>query len=823
MDRKWAGRGAIDTGVAVLRRKRESEWILKLRTVYPYGLNDRVDMFSHDNYASKINCKIGEDMVGKLFPKLPRNFNRNSQQRHRNRKHNNNVNYDIFIKQLEYWVNNDLANASNNIRVALYSIKKKHLKLIANYINDYLNTKDSNFLYLPWYLMALDIIECKLFKELPVISKRPLPKYRCNISFCNKALDFINLPQILRSDDVLKNCPSYLDQSDLPMIVYTLNKPIRSKIFNYHKFVQELDIDKFVNDNTSIPCCCNEFDPSLVDSHHKHIITGNLNIINNNKLRKLISKGPKYREPEKIDWDMARKQIVVGIDEYLNKVAEDKGLNKAYFSEWKNVVMNSVDGKIDTLKTRITPRNTCSVLKDNNADENLKFLQSKFVIVPIDKAANNIAFICKQFYASVIANELDLYKENINSPTYDLVSNININNIINEHKTYLNNMKINLCENMEVLPLIYWIPKMHKNPTSFRFIIASPRCSLKPLSKDLTSIFKLFYRKVERYYTKSRIWSGLKQFWVIQNNKPVIDDINKISRRKAAKTVSTFDFSTLYTKIPHNKLISVLNNIIDFAFKGGTRDYISVSNSQAYWVKSSSSGKGTTYSKHQIREALTYLINNCYFTVGSKLFKQIIGIPMGSDPAPFFANLFLFHYEAEWIKSMKNTNYGKAKKFSYVFRFIDDLLAINDGEEFLNNFLDIYPPELELKKENKNNNEATFLDLHLSINDSQITTQLYDKRNYFHFDIVRFPYKSSTIPSKMFFSTISAEILRICRANSLVESFLETSRVLLLRMKKQGADNHGIKAVLKKMFNRHQEEFHKFQVNIETLINRLLV
>ena len=183
-----------------------------------------------------------------------------------------------------------------------------------------------------------------------------------------------------------------------------------------------------------------------------------------------------------------------------------------------------------------------------------------------------------------------------------------------------------------------------------------------------------------------------------ENNKPVIDDINKISKRKAARTVSTFDFSTLYTKIQHNKLICVLNNIIDFAFKGGTRDYISVSKSQAYWVKSSSSGRGTTYSKSQIKKPLDYLINNCYSTVGTKLFKQIIGTPMGSDPAPFFANLFLFYYEAEWIKSMKNKNYSKAKKFSHVFRFIDDLLAINDGEQFLNNFLDIYPPELELKK-----------------------------------------------------------------------------------------------------------------------------
>ena len=68
---------------------------------------------------------------------------------------------------------------------------------------------------------------------------------------------------------------------------------------------------------------------------------------------------------------------------------------------------------------------------------------------------------------------------------------------------------------------------------------------------------------------------------------------------------------------------------------------------------------------------------------------------MGSDPAPLFANLFLFFYESRWLKSIKNTNYGVARKFGNSFRFIDDLIEINDGNEF-----EIYPFELILKKQN---------------------------------------------------------------------------------------------------------------------------
>ena len=148
-------------------------------------------------------------------------------------------------------------------------------------------------------------------------------------------------------------------------------------------------------------------------------------------------------------------------------------------------------------------------------------------------------------------------------------------------------------------------------------------------------------------------------------------------------------------------------------------------------------------------------INNSFFQVGSEIFRQVIGIPMGSDPAPFFANLFLFFYETRWLKSIKNTNYEVARKFGNVFRLIDDLIAINDGNKFENHYNEIYPSELILKKEITSHRETTFLDLHLCINEGQIQTSLYDKRNSYNFNVVRFPYKSSTIPSKMFFATIT--------------------------------------------------------------------
>ena len=79
---------------------------------------------------------------------------------------------------------------------------------------------------------------------------------------------------------------------------------------------------------------------------------------------------------------------------------------------------------------------------------------------------------------------------------------------------------------------------------------------------------------MELYYLKNRNWSGVKRLWTIQNKKPVIDSINKLILVKKAKLVLTFDFSTLHTKVTHDQLLSVLNSVIEYAFRGSTRDKI---------------------------------------------------------------------------------------------------------------------------------------------------------------------------------------------------------------------------------------------------------
>ena len=82
--------------------------------------------------------------------------------------------------------------------------------------------------------------------------------------------------------------------------------------------------------------------------------------------------------------------------------------------------------------------------------------------------------------------------------------------------------------------------------------------------------------------------------------------------------------------------------------------------------------------------------------------------------------------------------------------------------------------------------------------------KLYDKRDDFPFSIVKMPHKDSNIPYRMFYSTIAAETLRICRASSTSNHASSSIQALVARMKGQCADLLQMKNSIRRMINRHQ-------------------
>ena len=99
-------------------------------------------------------------------------------------------------------------------------------------------------------------------------------------------------------------------------------------------------------------------------------------------------------------------------------------------------------------------------------------------------------------------------------------------------------------------------------------------------------------------------------------------------------------------------------------------------------------------------EALIYLLDNIYIRFGTKLYRQIVGIPMGTGCAPLVADLFLFCYKRDFMTSLYDVKQAEIiEAFKFTSRYLDDLLNI-DNHYFEGMVNRIYPPELQLNKAN---------------------------------------------------------------------------------------------------------------------------
>ena len=169
------------------------------------------------------NQDSGDKVIGKLFPKLAANVKRTPNRANRRAIHNFNPgNYLNFVNST---INHNIKNAANIFRKDISSLKKKHLKLLALELNLVVNDTIPWFKK-QWYLMIQDLIDTQLYIPIPPKIKKVVPKYHLKMLFSNKAFDFINLPKIIRCPDVSNLIPEGFPDKDIPMVVFTLTKPI---------------------------------------------------------------------------------------------------------------------------------------------------------------------------------------------------------------------------------------------------------------------------------------------------------------------------------------------------------------------------------------------------------------------------------------------------------------------------------------------------------------------------------------------------------------------------------------------------------------------
>ena len=746
-------------------RSKEKFWMQEINSIFPYGLNDRIEINGIMDAYDYVTRSSYDAPIYTLF-----NFVKNNRTKKGSGGHNGR---DTFQ------ATNFVDNIINNTGVSIAKECRRQIMLLKNHdIYELITTivklrlsHNGTFKYNENLLFLIeDLCFYKLHKGTHNVNKY---KTFLTIFYSNKLIDYINVGKLFRSSESFNSFPASSDLLKNTGISYKYSPTIRNTFTNYKETVNS------VNKNSI--CVCHLY-PQFIDAYHGHVITGDINIIGNPNLIYILGKGLNFREIPGCNIIKAYSSVHSALDVFINSICESTKLLRTNFSAWKRILLNNVDRILrGAPKMHANP-----VLNDPLNIRDLKDIQDNFVVVPIDKASNNVSFICKKYYKQVLNEEI------LNSGNF-IPSNNTENNIISDYSGLL--ALYNVKETFSnALPFLYWIPKFHKQPIAARFITSgrftTPNTLSKVIGVGLNNLLKL-QSTISRHHFK---YNNINDFYIIEDKKKVVQFINKSNNlTKDNLNIKTFDFKTLYTNIPQSKLKLNISKFVVNVFQTKKKKYISISKYRATLTERKNKS-GINFSRQEFIKCINYLIDNCFIKYGNQIFQQIIGIPMGSNCASHLANIFLFIYESSFVKKLVEENHiDDIHKLGTAFRYQDDLILFEEDPNSVYSIVNNYPREMVIKNTNVENNVVNYLDLTISIIDNRYHYKSYDKRKDFNFPIIRYPNLSGNVPLNPSIGVFTSQLYRFCSINLTVENFKKDLIQLINTLCSQGYNINTLK------------------------------
>ena len=181
-------------------------------------------------------------------------------------------------------------------------------------------------------------------------------------------------------------------------------------------------------------------------------------------------------------------------------------------------------------------------------------------------------------------------------------------------------------------------PSFKKTPYKARFIAGSRTCTTTKLSIKLSHCHAYCKTILER--------SGFNSKWIFNNSLDVLRTLEE--KRLTLNKVSTWDFSTLYTSLPHAKLKLRLHDLLERVFITRGKSFIATNSYHTFWTNDRKSTKYTYFTCRELCLAVDFLIENIYVLFRNSVFRQVIGIPMGTNSAPLLADLLLHTFQVRF-------------------------------------------------------------------------------------------------------------------------------------------------------------------------------
>ncbi|CAF2652357.1 unnamed protein product [Rotaria sp. Silwood2] len=310
-----------------------------------------------------------------------------------------------------------------------------------------------------------------------------------------------------------------------------------------------------------------------------------------------------------------------------------------------------------------------------------------------------------------------------NDPLPDLIQrtnkyllNLRLNNWISQRQYEQLGIKPNEVE----LAHLYYLPKAHKPGTPLRPIVSGLKHPTIKISKFLDKLLRPLFDKMA---SNTTVTSGTE----------IIKQLHEWSKRNMRQEtlLRTMDVMDLYTMIPQTEGILSIRKMLDFLN-----------------IKQINGLKIET-----IIRLSRFVVQNNYFSYNSKYYHQVRGGAMGSPLTLTIANCYMFFFEQDIVKQVKNSN-------GLYLRYIDDIfIAINWPIQHLSKQIDRWNKfDRNIKLKAEVGHSINFLDVYIENKNGEVFTKVYHKPSYepyyLPFNSIHPMHMKKNIPFEMLIRTI---------------------------------------------------------------------
>jgi hypothetical protein len=726
----------------------ELEWIRLLSTAYPFGMNENIK--GYGNAAKNVstnNTKEHPYLFYKFARKKNKKHTSNSNRHKKNHTFNNQETFDQLVTLSKNY-------ETSKFYRKMKSLSNKNLNLfIMTNNNKKVNKKTS------------DLMSCcymGLNTQQRAILSKISPNINVSMPFINKSQDKMNASAVFNNSSVRKIMKNWAGDEGVPRarIVYKYNDPQSRKIFNYNKHLRRINTKNLARSQKS-PCICGKY-PEMIYPPSGHIISGNLQTVNK-ELGNIIKLGTKHKFDKEINPVILASIFETSAQSFCSKIQKLYKFDTDTQNELFKCIMENFDKYSDKFFKKTSEYELAS--KEPIIDVSLL---NGFIITPVDKAGSNYSFCCTKYYDEIMMNELGISWNNDQiicqgNETYK-PTNLTEPQIIERHNKKLSSYNLAQKDENQTLPLIYAIPKMHKNPYKFRFISGAKRSSTKQLAVILLNALKVIRTHFHNYCNIIKERSGKTMCWSINNNTDILEYL--LNNNNKTKSMQTYDFSTLFTKLPHDTIIVNMFELISKMFTHSKKTFMQISihnmfGSSYYSDTEKSNNSHIAIRCTELLELLEFIVRESFVKFANINFHQICGIPMGGNASSLIADLTLSMIEYRYLQTSTHISRDSA-----TFRYVDDLAIMNKDLP-----TGIYPPELSLTHEHQNSaGEINYLDLTITFPSCDI--KLFNKTDHFNFNVINSMNVNCAISKNTTFGILISQMIRYARINTNCDTFI---------------------------------------------------